>query len=55
MDNLVELFKTYTAAVPTSVISVVLIILGLKLGKFVLKVIGLALAAAAILLYIKKV
>ena len=54
MDNLLELLKTYTAAVPTSVIAVVLIVLGLKLGKFIFKVVGLVLAVAAIRFYILK-
>jgi hypothetical protein len=55
MDKLVELFKTYTAAVPTSVIAIILIIVGLKIGKSVLKLIGFALIVAAILFFVLKV
>lgn len=51
MDNLIELFKTYTAALPTSVVAIILIIVGLKLGKLILKIIGIALVVAAILFF----
>ncbi|MBQ6159325.1 MAG: hypothetical protein IJK24_00085 [Oscillospiraceae bacterium] len=55
MDKLVELFKTYTAALPTSVVAVILIIVGLKVGKAVLKLLGIALIVAAILFFVLKV
>lgn len=55
MDHIIELFKTYTAALPTSVIAVILLIVGLKIGKTVLKVIGFALIVAAILFFVLKV
>ena len=31
MDKIIELFKTYTAALPTSVVAVILLIVGLFL------------------------
>ena len=55
MDKLVELFKTYTAALPTSVVAVILIIVGLTVGKAVLKLLGIALIVAAILFFVLKV
>ena len=55
MDKLIELFKTYTAALPTSVVAVILIIVGLKVGKAVLKLLGIALIVAAILFFVLKV
>ena len=55
MDKIIELFKTYTAALPTSVVAVILIIVGLKVGKAVLKLLGIALIVAAILFFILKV
>ena len=55
MDKIIELFKTYTAALPTSVIAIILIIVGLKVGKTVLKLIGFALIVAAILFFVLKV
>ena len=55
MDIIIELFKTYTAALPTSVVAVILIIVGLKVGKSILKLIGFALIVAAILFFVLKV
>ena len=55
MDKIIELFKTYTAAVPTSVLAVVLLIIGLKAGKAILKLIAIALIVAAILFFVLKV
>ena len=55
MDEIVELFKTYTAALPTSVVAIILIIVGLKIGKSVLKLVGFILIVAAILFFILKV
>ena len=55
MDKIIELFKTYTAALPTSVIAIILIIVGLKIGKSVLKLIGFVLIVAAILFFVLKV
>lgn len=55
MDKIIELFKTYTAALPTSVVAVILLIVGLKIGKSVLKLIGFALIVAAILFFVLKV
>ena len=55
MDKIIELFKTYTAALPTSVIAIILIIVGLKVGKSILKLIGFALIVAAILFFVLKV
>lgn len=54
-DSIENLIKTYTAALPTSVIAVVLVVVGLKLGKLILKLIGLALIILAVFFYIKKV
>ena len=54
MDKIIELFKTYTAALPTSVVAVILLIVGLKVGKSILKLIGLALIAAAVLFFVLK-
>ena len=31
MDEIIELFKTYTAALPTSVVAIILILIGLKI------------------------
>ena len=55
LDSIENLIKTYTAALPTSVIAVILVVVGLKLGKLILKLIGLALIILAIFFYIKKV
>ena len=55
MDKIIELFKTYTAALPTSVVAIILVIVGLKIGKTVLKIIGFALIVAAILFFVLKV
>ena len=55
MDEIIELFKTYTAALPTSVVAIILILVGLKLGKAILKLIGIALVVAAILFFVLKV
>lgn len=55
MDKIIELFKTYTAALPTGIVAVILIIVGLKVGKSVLKLLGLALIVAAILFFVLKV
>ncbi|MBQ5468797.1 MAG: hypothetical protein IKO68_01200 [Oscillospiraceae bacterium] len=54
MDKIIELFKTYTAALPTSVVAIILIVVGLKIGKSVLKLIGFALVVAAILFFVLK-
>ncbi len=55
LQALVELFKTYTAALPTSVVAVILLLVGLKVKKAVFKLIGLALIAAAVLFFVLKV
>ena len=55
MDQIIELFKTYTAALPTSVVAVILLMVGLKVGKGILKLLGLALIAAAVLFLVLKV
>lgn len=55
IESIVDLVKTYTAALPTSVVAVILIIVGLKVGKLILKVIGLILIALAVFFYIKKI
>ncbi len=55
MDQIIELFKTYTAALPTSVVAIILLLVGLKVGKTVLKLVGLALIAAAVLFFVLKV
>ena len=54
-DSVGELIKTYTAAIPTSVVAIVLVVVGLKVGKLILKLIGLALIALAIFFYVKKI
>ena len=51
----VEFIRTYAAALPTTVIAIILVIVGLKIGKTVLKVIGFALIVAAILFFVLKV
>ena len=52
---IVDMVKTYTAALPTSVVAVIMIIVGLKVGKLILKLIGLALIVLAIIFYVNKV
>ena len=54
-ESIADLIKTYTAALPTSVVAVILIIVRLKVGKLILKVIGLILIAVAIFFFIKKI
>lgn len=54
MEQIIELFKTYTAALPTSVVAIILVIVGLKAGKAVLKLLGVALIVAAILFFVLK-
>ena len=54
MEKIVELFKTYTAAMPTSVLAVILLLVGLKAGKALLKLLGLALIVAAIIFFVMK-
>jgi hypothetical protein len=54
-DSIVDLVKTYTAALPTSVVAVILIIVGLKIGKTILKLIGLGLIVLAVVFYVLKV
>lgn len=55
VSPILEFIKTYTAALPTSVVAVILLIVGLKIGKTILKVIAIALIAAAILFFVLKV
>ena len=55
MEKIVELFKTYTVGMPTGLVAVVLIVVGLMLKKAIFKLIGLALIAAAILFFVLKV
>ena len=55
MDQIIELFKTYTAALPTTVVAIILLIVGVKVGKTVLKVLAVALIVAAILFFVLKV
>ena len=55
INSIVNLFKTYTAALPTSVVAVILLIVGLKIGKSLLKIIAVALIVAAILFFVLKV
>lgn len=50
-----EFIRTYAAALPTSVIAIILVIVGLKIGKTVLKIVGFALIVAAILFFVLKV
>lgn len=52
---IVDMVKTYTAALPTSVVAVILIIVGLKIGKTILKLIGFGLIALAVLFFVLKV
>ena len=54
IDSLVELIKTYTAALPTSVVAVILIVVGLKIGKTILKIIGLILIVLAVVFFVLK-
>lgn len=54
-DSIVDLVKTYTAALPTSVAAVILIIVGLKIGRTILKLIGLGLIVLAVIFYVLKV
>ena len=53
-DSIVDLVKTYTAAIPTSVVAVILVIVGLKVGKTILKLIGLGLIVLAVVFYVLK-
>ena len=53
-DSIVDLVKTYTAAIPTSVVAVILVIVGLKIGKTILKLIGLGLIVLAVVFYVLK-
>ncbi len=55
MENIIDLFKTYTAALPTSVVAVILILVGWKIQKAIFKILGLALIAAAVLFFILRV
>ena len=55
LNPILEFIKTYTAALPTSVIAIILVIVGLKIGKTILKVIGFVLIVAAILFFVLKV
>ncbi len=55
MEQIIELFKSYTAALPTSVVAVILLIIGLKAGKAILKFVGFVLVVAAILFFVLKV
>ena len=55
VSPIVEFIKTYAAALPTSVVAVILLIVGLKVGKTVLKVLAFALIVAAILFFVLKV
>ena len=55
VSPILEFIKTYTAALPTSVIAIILVIVGLKIGKTILKVIGFVLIVAAILFFVLKV
>ncbi|MBO4419972.1 MAG: hypothetical protein J5789_09150 [Oscillospiraceae bacterium] len=50
-----DLFKTYTAALPTSVVAIILVIVGLKVGKTIIKLLGLALIVLAVVFYVMKV
>lgn len=53
--SIADLVKTYTAALPTSVVAVIMIIVGLKVGKLILKLIGLALIMLAVIFYVNKI
>lgn len=55
MNQIIETLKNYALSLPTGVVAVILIIVGLKLGKKILKLIGIALIAAAIVFYVMKV
>ena len=55
MLDIIETIKNYAAAIPTSVLAVILIIVGLKMGKAILKFIGFLLIVAAILFFVLKV
>ena len=55
VSPVLEFIKTYAAALPTSVVAVILLIVGLKVGKTILKVIAVALIVAAILFFVLKV
>lgn len=55
IDSVVDLVKTYTAALPTSVVAVIMIIVGLKIGKAILKLIGFGLIVLAVIFYVMKV
>ena len=55
MEELFENLKNYALTLPTGVVAVVVLILGLWLGKKVLKLIGFLLIVAAILFYFLKV
>ena len=55
MDKIVELFKTYTAGMPTAMVAVIVLLVGLKVKKAVFKLLGLALIAAAVLFFVLKI
>lgn len=52
MEELFENLKNYALTLPTGVVAVIVLILGLWLGKKVLKLVGFLLIAAAILFYV---
>lgn len=55
INPIVEFIKTYAAALPTGILAIILLIVGIKIGKKVLKFIAFALIVAAILFFVLKV
>ncbi len=55
MEELIENMKNYALTLPTGVVAVIVLIVGLWLGKKILKLVGIALIVAAILFYVLKV
>ena len=54
MGDFLESIKNYALSLPTGVVAVIVLIVGLWLGKKVLKLVGIALIVAAILFYVLK-
>ena len=54
IEQIRSLLETYSFGLPTGVVAVILLIVGLKLKKAVFKLIGFALIAAAVLFFLLK-
>lgn len=54
MEQIRQLLETYSFGLPTGVVAVILLIVGLKLKKAIFKLIGFVLIAAAVLFFLMK-